>query len=84
MAEKIEMPPGAAEFAIGRELQPERGLFVHDLFDFQIFRLAQNFGRYLAFLQLRPRFLDPWRPQQAANLVGTEWGFGSLHGLLLI
>src|SRR5207344_782770 len=78
---KIEMPPGAAELAVGRKLQPDRGLPVHDLFDLQVFRLAQVGSFYLALFELGARFLDTRRPQQAADLVGTEWGFGSLHGL---
>src|ERR1700724_185685 len=82
MAKKVKMPPRAAEFAIGRELQAERGLLVHDLFDFHVFNLAQIRGRNLAFLQLGPRHLDLRRAQQAADLVGAERGFGSLHGSL--
>ncbi len=78
---KIEMPPGAAEFAVGGELQPGRGLLVHDLFDFHVLDLAQIVGRYFALLQSGARFLDARRPQQAADLVGAERGFCSLHGL---
>ena len=81
LGEKIEMPPGAAEFAVGRELQADRGLLVHDLFDLEVLGLAQILRRDLALLQLGARFLDARRPQQAADLVGAERGFGSLHGL---
>ena len=81
IAEKIEMPPGAAEFAVGRELQADRGLPVHDLFDLHVLGLAQIVSRDLALLELGARFLDARRPQQAADLVGAERGFGSLHGL---
>ncbi len=35
LGEKIEMPPGAPEFAVGLELQADRGLLVHDLFDLE-------------------------------------------------
>jgi len=38
--EEVEMPPGAAELAVGREPQAGRGLPVHDLLDLQILRLA--------------------------------------------
>src|SRR5450755_5049830 len=51
MAKKVKMPPRAAELAIGRELQPERCLLVHDLFDLHVFDLAQIPSRYLALLQ---------------------------------
>ena len=81
MAEKIEMPPGAAEFAVGRKLQPDRGLPVHDLLDLQILGLAQILGGNFALLEFGARFLDARRPQQAADLVGAERRFGSLHGV---
>ena len=81
LGEEIEMPPRAAEFAVGRELQADRGLLVHDLFDLQVLGLAQVVGRDLALLQFGARLLDARRPQQAADLVGAERGFGSLHGL---
>ena len=51
LCEKVEMPPGAAELAVGRELQPGRGLLVHDLFDLHVLDLAQIVGRNLALLQ---------------------------------
>src|SRR6476620_7554080 len=76
------MPPGAAEFAIGREFQPDRRLLVHDPFDLDVLDLAQIVGRYLALIQFGARLLDAWRPQQAADLVGTERSFCSLHVLL--
>ena len=82
MAKKIEMPPRAAEFAVGRELQSERRLLVHDLFDFHILDLAQVVGGNLALLEFGARLLDLRRPQQAANLIGTERGFCSLHCFL--
>src|SRR5271169_3703821 len=36
LREKIKMPPGAAELAVGRELETDRGLLVHDLFDLEV------------------------------------------------
>src|ERR1700761_4499586 len=80
MAEEIEMPPGAAEFTVGRELQPGRGLAVYDLLDLNVLGLAQLGGGDLALLEFRTRLLDARRTQQAADLVGAEWRFGSLHG----
>src|ERR1039457_1742831 len=64
MAKKVKMPPRAAEFAIGRELQADRCLLVHDLFDLHVFDLAQIRGRNLAFLQLGARPLYLWRGPQ--------------------
>src|SRR6267378_689130 len=81
LCEKVEMPPRAAEFAVGRKLQADRRLLVHDLFDFHVLDLAQIGGRNLALLQFGTRLLDLRRPQQAADLVSTERGFCSLHGL---
>src|SRR5882724_826951 len=74
------MPPGAAEFAVGREFQSDRGLPVHDLLNLHVLDLAQIVGGNLALLELGTRLLDARRPQQAANLVGAEGGFCSLHG----
>src|SRR5450759_1636111 len=81
LREKVKMPPRAAKFAVGREPQSDRSLLVHDLFDFHVLDLAQIVGRYLALLQPGARLLDLRRAQQAADLVGAERGFGSLHGL---
>ena len=74
LREEIEMPPGAAELAVGRELQADRGLPVHDLLDLHVLDLAQLVGRDLALLELGARLLDRRRAQQAADLVGAEGG----------
>src|SRR6185437_7808895 len=81
LREEIEMPPGAAEFAVRCKLQAGRGLLVHDLLDLNVLDLAQLFGRDLAPLPLGTRLLDPLWPQQAADLIGTEGRSCSLHGL---
>ncbi len=77
-AEEIEMPPGAAELAVGRELQADRGLLLHDLFDLAVLDLAQVVGRDFARLELGARLLDARRPQQAADFIGAERGFALL------
>ncbi len=79
LSQEIKMPPRAAEFAVGGEVQADRCLLVHDLFDLDVLHLAQIVGRYLALFQFGARLLDAQRPQQAADLVGAERGFGSLH-----
>src|ERR1700741_3292235 len=81
LGEEIEMPPGAAELAVGRKLEADRGLLVHDLLDFQVLDLAQIIRRDLALLPLGARLLDLLRPEQAADLVGVEGGPCSLHVL---
>ena len=73
------MPPGTAEFAVGRELQADRSLLVHDLLDLHVLDLAQITGGNLALLEPGAGFLDLGRTQEAADLVGAEGGFGSLH-----
>ena len=67
----------------GCELQADRRLLVHDFFDLHVLGLAQIVGRNLALLQSGARLLDARGPQQAADLVGAERGFGSLHGITL-
>ena len=42
--QEIEVPPGAAEFTVGRKLQPDRRLLVHDLVDLGVLDLAQLVG----------------------------------------
>src|SRR6187200_3432309 len=81
MAQEIEMPPGAAELAVGRELQPDRGLLVHDLVDLGVFDVAQLVGRDLPFLEFCARILDAVGAQETADFVGAERRFGSLHGV---
>jgi hypothetical protein len=75
------MPPGAAELAVGRKPQTDLRLLVHDLLDLAVLDLAQIVSRYLTLLQFGPSFLDARRTQQAADFVGAERGFCSLHGL---
>src|SRR5438477_10285023 len=83
LRQKVKVPPGTAEFAVGRELQTDRSLLVHDLFDLEVLGLTQVLRRYLALLELGTRLLDALWPQQAADLVGAEWGSGSQHDLQL-
>ena len=78
--EKIKMPPGAAEFAVGGEFQADLRLLVHHLLDLAVLDLAQVVGGDFTLLQSGAGFLDARRAQQAADLVGAERGFGSLHG----
>ena len=42
--EKIEMPPGAAKFAVGDSLQPDSLLLFDDRLDLAIFYFAQRCG----------------------------------------
>jgi hypothetical protein len=76
--EKIKMPPGAAEFAIGDRLQAHVFLFPYDTLDLAVFNLLQLSRCNLAFYALLARFLQRRRPQQTADMIGTEWRFGTL------
>ena len=55
-AQEIVIPERAAEFAVGRELQADGSLLVHDLFDFHVLDLAQIESGKLA-LSLEPTSL---------------------------
>jgi hypothetical protein len=78
-AEKIEMPPRAAEFAIRGELQADLLLFSDRLFDLAVFDRAQCLGRDLVTLTLRARLFQRGGPQQAPHMVGAKWRRCSLH-----
>src|SRR5215470_16549220 len=80
-AQKIEMPPGAAKLSVGRKLQANGSLLVHDFLDLHILDLAQIVGRDLALLMFGASLLDAGRTQQAADLVGAERRSCSLHGI---
>ena len=73
------MPPRAAEFAVGRQLETKLRLLVNDFFDLDILDAAQLFRLYLTLLKLGARLLDARRAQQAAHFVGAKRRFGSLH-----
>jgi hypothetical protein len=77
-AEEIEMPPGTAEFAIGRELQAHLGLLLDDLFDLAILDRPERGRVDLAFGALGARLLQRRATQQAADHVGTERRRGAL------
>ena len=79
--EKIEMPPGAAEFAVGRELQAHLGLFLDDLLDLAVFDVFQRGSGNLAFGEFRACLFQRRGAQQAADHVGAERRRGALgHG----
>src|SRR5664279_1067610 len=82
-AEEIEMPPGAAEFAVGRELEPDLGLFLDDLLDLAVFHRPERVGFDFALGEFGARLLQ-WRgAQQAADHVGAERRRGTLGHVML-
>ena len=78
-AEEIEMPPGAAEFAVGDELEPDLFLLLDDLLDLAVLDLFQLGRGDRALFALRARLLDRRGAQQAADHVGAEGRLGALH-----
>ena len=73
------MPPRAAELAVADRLQPDRFLFLDDVFDRAVFHDLQRIGGDLALGAALARLSQGGRPQQAADMIGTKWRFGSLR-----
>src|SRR5262249_8811192 len=78
---EIEMPPRAAELAVGGELEADLRLLRDDLLDLAILDLLELFGRDLALLMPGAGLLERRRAQQAADVVGAERRLGTLHGI---
>ena len=76
--EKIVIPEGAAEFAVGDGLQPDLFLLPDDLLDLAVFHRFQRAGRDLPALAFRARLLQRRGAQQAANMIGAERRCGAL------
>jgi hypothetical protein len=57
---EIEMPPGAAEFTVGRDLEPDLFLLLDNFLDLAIFDLRELRRADLALFAFRARFLQ-WR-----------------------
>src|SRR5262249_43267114 len=78
-AEKIEVPPGAAELAVARPPKAELFLLLDALLDLPVLDRLELGGADGALFALGARFLERRRAQEAADMVGTERRFGSLH-----
>jgi hypothetical protein len=65
--EEVKLPPRAAQFSVGRELEADLLLLLDDLLDLAILDLAKLLGRDLALGALRPRLFQRGRAQQAAG-----------------
>ena len=77
--EEIEMPPGAAEFAVGDRLQADVFLLLDDAFDLAILDRFQRSGIDLAFGAPLARLFQRGRTQQAADMIGAERRLGALR-----
>ena len=78
-AEEIEVPPGAAELAVGRELEADLLLLLDDLLDLTVLDGLELGRRDRALLALGARLLQRGGTQEAADMVGAKRRFGSLH-----
>src|SRR5262249_2956162 len=78
-AEEIEMPPGAAKLAVGREVKPDFLLLPDDLLDLPVLDLLERGVTDRALLVLFARFLERRRAQEAADMIGAERRLGSFH-----
>ncbi len=77
--EKIEMPPGAAVLAVGRQLQTDLLLLGDDLLDLGVFDRLELRRGDLAFLALGARVLQRRGTQDAAHVVGAKRRLGTCH-----
>src|SRR5262249_19731811 len=78
--EEIEVPPGAAVFAVGRELEADLLLFPDDLLDLAVVDGSKGVGRDLALLALGARLLERRAAQDRADMIGAERRLAALHG----
>ena len=79
LLQKIVVPGDAPVLAVGDRLQSDALLLADDLLDLAIFDFRQRVRADFATLALFPRFFERRGPQQAADMVGAEWGLGALH-----
>ena len=77
--EKVEMPPGAAELAVGDGLQAGLLLLGDDRADLAVFDLLERIGGDLAIGAALARLLQRRGAQQAADMIGAERRLGALH-----
>src|SRR5262249_50866273 len=77
--EEIEMPPRAAELAVGDRLQSRLLLPLDDPGDLAVLDLLQRPRIDLAALTLLARLLYRGGAQEAADMIGAEGRLASLH-----
>src|SRR5262249_37428082 len=74
-----EVPPRAAEFAVGDRLKADILLLLDDALDLAVLDLLQRLLAQLALSMLGPRVVDRLRTKQAADMVGAERRLISFH-----
>src|SRR5438128_10945129 len=70
--EKVEVPPGAAELAVGRKLKAELLLPLDDLLDLAVLDRLELDGGERAVFALGPGFLGRGRRRAAPGIVARE------------
>ena len=78
--EEIEMPPGAAELAVGNRLEPGLLLLGDRALDLAVLDLGERVGVDLVARAFLARLLQCGGAQQTPDVVGAERRFGALHG----
>src|SRR5262249_32057285 len=76
-AEEIEVPPRAAELAVGCELEADLLLLAHDLLDLAVLDLLELRIGDRALLVLGACVLERSGAQEAADMVGAERRLGA-------
>ena len=81
LVDEVHVPRSTPEFPVGRALQPDVALHLHDLADRVILDRAQLLGGELAGGELFAGCQQLLRPQQAAHVVGAErWNRAAAGG----
>jgi hypothetical protein len=80
LPQKIEMPPRAAEFAVGGELKAHVRLLFDDFLDFRVFNCRQLILGDLALCLPGTCLLEGGAAQQAADRIGAKRRMAVRHG----
>src|ERR1700688_395478 len=75
--EKVEMPPRAAEFAVGDRLQANFFLFLDDALDLTVLDRLEVGRTDFALSALLARLLERGRTQQATDMISAKRRFCS-------
>ena len=77
--EKIEVPPGTAEFAVGGKFEPDLLLLLDDVFDRAILDRLELGGADRIGFALGARLFQCGGTQKAADMIGAKRRLGSFH-----
>ena len=81
--EEIEVPPGAAELAVGDRLEPDLLLLLDDALDLAVLDRLELGGVISPLARCSRASFSAGRTQQAADVIGAERRLGSLHVVTL-